>query len=204
MKRRSFTFAALTALTLAGAAPMLPGMALAQDAAPTPAIRPDFVLGKADAPVELIEYASFTCPHCEVFHSTVFPQLKANYIETGKVKFVLREVYFDKFGLWAGMIAQCAGEARYYGVVDMLYDKQREWIGDGEAATVGDNLRKIGALAGLSKDQIDACLNDTALAQSMVATFQKNATADEVTGTPTLVINGEKHSNMSYEELAAF
>lgn len=214
MKRRTFTLAALSAILVAGgsfltfrkpgqtSAP-LPGAAFAQDTGAEPVIRPDFVLGEADAPIELIEYASYTCPHCATFHAQVFPQLKANYIDTGKVKFIHREVYFDKFGLWAGMVAQCAGEMRYYGVSGMIYDTQAEWIGNGDAGAIADNLRKIGAKAGLSKAELDACMNDGAMAQSMVATYQKNAEADDVQATPTLIIDGEKHSNMSYDELAA-
>jgi protein-disulfide isomerase len=214
MQRRTFTLAALSAVLVAGgsfltfrapgrtSAP-LPGAALAQETGADPVIRPDFVLGQADAPVELIEYASFTCPHCANFHKTVFPQLKANYIDTGKVKFIHREVYFDKFGLWAGMVAQCAGEMRYYGVAGMIYDTQDEWIGNGDEAAIADNLRRIGARAGLSREQLDACMNDGAMAQSMVATYQKHAEEDDVQATPTLIIDGEKHPNMSYDELAA-
>ncbi|WP_126975153.1 DsbA family protein [Frigidibacter oleivorans] len=205
MKRRNFLIAASGGLVAGGALLGLDGgsrtgAAFAQDA--TAEIRPDFVQGSADAPVTLMEYASFTCPHCANFHATVYPQLKENYIDTGKVKFILREVYFDKYGLWAGMVAQCAGEARYYGVADMLFDRQREWLGDGQDATIGANLRRIGATAGLSPEQLDACLNDQAMAQSMVATYQKNATDDGVNATPTLFINGTKHQNMSYEELS--
>ena len=84
----------------------------------------------------------------------------------------------------------------------MLYDKQSEWT-DGEPAAVADNLRRIGKLAGLSAESVDACLNDRDTAQALVAWYQQNAEADGVTSTPTLLINGEKHSNMPYDELAA-
>ena len=164
-------------------------------------ILPDIPLGSADAPITVIEYASFTCPHCAHFHETVFPALKRDYIDTGKVKFIHREVYFDKFGLWAGTIAGCVGAPKYYAVSGMIYDTQKEWIGDGKEATIADNLRKIGLKVGLSKEQIDTCMNDQARMQSMVATYQKNATDDKIDATPTLIINGEKYSNMSFEEL---
>ena len=84
-------------------------------------------LGAEDAPVEVIEYASFTCPHCANFHETVFDQLKANYIDTGKVKFTYREVYFDKYGMWASLIARCGDDPdRFFGITDMLYSTQDE------------------------------------------------------------------------------
>lgn len=164
-------------------------------------ILPDISLGKADAPVTVIEYASYTCSHCAHFHDDVFSQLKRDYIDTGKVRFILREVYFDKFGLWAGQIAQCGGNLKYYGVVDILFGEQGKWIGDGKEATIAENLRKIGLRAGLTKEQIEACLNDQTRAEQMVVTFQKHMTDDDIKGTPSLVINGEKHDNMSYEDL---
>ncbi|WP_420343075.1 DsbA family protein [Paenirhodobacter sp.] len=172
--------------------------AAAQDAAE---ILPDTPLGNADAKVTMIEYASFTCPHCANFHETVWPSLKKDYIDTGKIKFILREVYFDKFGLWAGMVAQCGGAPKYYGIADMLFDGQKDWIGDGTETTIADNLRKIGLKAGLTKEQLETCMNDQKHAQAMVATFQKNAQADQIDGTPSFVINGQKYSNMSYEDL---
>lgn len=164
-------------------------------------ILPDVPLGKASAPVTMIEYASFTCPHCAHFHDDVFGSLKRDYIDTGKVRFILREVYFDKFGLWAGQIAQCGGDLKYYGVVDMLFATQNDWIGDGKEATIAANLRKIGLKVGLTKDQIEACLNDQDRAQKMVLTFQKHMTDDGIKGTPSFVINGEKYDNMSYDDL---
>ena len=99
----------------------------AQEAVADPLAIPDMVMGAADAPVEIIEYASFTCPHCANFHANIYPLLKADYIDTGKVRFVYREVYFDRFGLWASMIARCGGEMRFFGMAELIYEKQREW-----------------------------------------------------------------------------
>ena len=166
-------------------------------------ILPDIPMGDPNAPITLIEYASYTCPHCANFHDTVFGKLKTEYIDTGKVKFIHREVYFDKYGLWAGLIAQCGGAPKYHALSGMIYETQKEWIGDGKDATIADNLRKIGLKSGLSKEQIDACMADQARMGAMIATYQKNATADEINSTPTLVIDGVKHSNMSYDELKA-
>lgn len=182
----------------------VPGVSVAkaQDADAEVAPVSDIVLGDENAPVTIVEYASFTCPHCANFHDTVFKELKKNYIDTGKVKFIHREVYFDRFGLWAGMIARCGGDTRYSGLISMIYAGQKTWIGDGDPGLILDNLRKIGRTAGMTDDQMDACLQDEEMAQSMVAAYQKNATADEINSTPTLVIDGEKHSNLSYEDLA--
>ncbi len=183
----------------------LPGISIAeaQEASGEVELAPDMAIGNEDAAVTLIEYASYTCPHCANFHTDVFKDLKANYIDTGKVRFIHREVYFDRFGLWAGMVARCGDGTRYFGMNDLIYEGQREWIGDGAPAEVLNNLRKLGRLAGMSDDELNACLEDEAMAQSMVAAYQQHATADEINATPTLVINGEKYSNMSYSDLAA-
>jgi protein-disulfide isomerase len=163
----------------------------------------DLVMGDENAPIELIEYASYTCPHCATFHTTVFKQLKENYIDTGKVKFVYREVYFDKYGLWASMVARCGGDLRYFGIQGMLYAQQSEWIGGGkDAMEIVENLRTIGKKAGLSDADLDACMNDGAMAQAMVAKFEAEVAEYDVSGTPTLIINGEKNSNMSYADLS--
>ena len=160
----------------------------------------EMTLGDENAPVTMIEYASFTCPHCANFHDAVFKDLKADYIDTGKVRFVYRDVYFDQFGLWAAMVARCE-PTRFFGISDMLYTQQRDWIGDGDPAGIADRLRKIGLVAGLDNASLDACLADEEQARKLVAWFQKNSTADDVTGTPTLIIDGEKHSNMNYGDL---
>jgi protein-disulfide isomerase len=161
------------------------------------------VQGAEDAPVTLIEYASYTCPHCAAFHGDQYQQLKEDYIDTGKVKYVFREVYFDRFGLWASMVARCGGDMRFFGLTEVLYEEQREWIGEGEPAAIAENLRRIGRTAGMDDATIDACMQDEAQAEALVAWFQQNAETDGIEATPTLILNGEKHSNMAYDELAA-
>ena len=182
---------------------LLVGMANAQTDTPAdPAAIPDMVIGSADAPVKMTEYASFTCPHCANFHATVWPQLKANYIDTGKVQFTYREVYFDRFGLWASMMARCGGEMRFFGIADMIYDKQRDWTASGDPATIAQDLRKLGKTAGLTDAMLDECMNDAAQAQNLVAWYEANAKADDINSTPSFLINGTKYSNMSYEDMA--
>ncbi|MEP3344936.1 MAG: DsbA family protein [Litoreibacter sp.] len=160
----------------------------------------DMSLGAEDAPITLVEYASFTCPHCKSFHENVLVQLKKDYIDTGKVKFVFREVYFDRYGLWAGMVARCGGGDRYFGITDLIFEQQREWT-QGEPAQIAANLRKFGKQAGLDDETLEACLTDGEKAAALTAFYQENATADGVRATPTLIINGQHHENMSYDDL---
>ena len=162
----------------------------------------EMTLGNPDAEVQVIEYASFTCPHCATFHDTVFDELKENYIDTGKIGFTYREVYFDRYGLWAGMVARCGGDTeRYFGIADLIYDRQRDWT-DGEPAQIADNLKTLGKTAGLNAEDLEACLKDGTMAEALYADFQKNAEADDITSTPSFIIDGEKYSNMSYDEFS--
>ncbi len=189
----------LMALTLAFG---LGGFASAQETAPATATEiKDFSIGNPDAKVKITEYASFTCPHCANFHDTVFKPLKADYIDTGKVHFTYREVYFDRYGLWAAMVARCGGDMRYFGISDILFETQQEWPASDDPNVVVENLKKIGRTAGMDDATLDACMKDGAMAEAMVKRFEENMKADEVEGTPTLFINGVKHDNMSYDDL---
>ncbi|MFI0395814.1 thioredoxin domain-containing protein [Paracoccus jiaweipingae] len=194
-------FAALPALAQTAEAPKAPAAPATQPAAP--AILPDIALGSADAPLTIFEYASFTCSHCADFHTETFPKLKADYIDTGKVRFVQRDIYFDAVGLWAGILARCGGDDKYYAVGGMLFDEQRDWISGKDGEAIAANLKKIGAKAGISAQQVDACWNDTAKVEQLVATFQKHATDDKVEATPSFVIAGEQVPNQDWDKLKA-
>lgn len=163
----------------------------------------EMTLGAEDAPVTMIEYASFTCPHCANFHQNIFKDIKKNYIDTGKVKLVYREVYFDKYGLWASLIARCGGADKFFGIADLMYKSQAEWVRAGGAPEIAGELRKIARLAGVDKETLDQCLSDGQQAQTMVAWYQHHAEADDITGTPSFILNGEKIANQgSYEAFA--
>lgn len=160
----------------------------------------DIVLGDPNAPVTIIEYASFTCPHCKNFHEGTFKKLKQNYINTGKVKFILRDVYFDRYGLWAAMVARCDNSNRFYGIVDEIFRKQSEWTDGAENIDIANNLRKIGLAAGMDNEKISVCLNDGDMAQALVDVYQTNVERDQISSTPSFLINGEKMNKSSYSE----
>jgi protein-disulfide isomerase len=220
MQRRVLLASAAAALSVGGgwvltrpAGPdfALPGAANAQEATPTEPTTPEpapdapvvteMIAGNPLARVEVIEYASFTCPHCAAFHADQYQQLKADYIDTGKIRFVYREIYFDRFGLWASMIARCGGPDRFFGIAEMIYAQQQDWIAGGaDPALIADNLRQIGRVAGLDDATLDACMADEATAQALVAWFEENSARDGIDSTPSFLINGEKFSNMPYAE----
>ena len=188
---------------LAGAAALLaaPTLLRAQDLDEKGYALGDIALGAEDAPVTVIEYASLTCPHCGRFHTAIFPQFKADYIETGKVRFIMREVFWDRFALWGAMVARCGGAERYHPIMDALLQNQHSWyLGhvDAYQATknpqpILDEIRAIGRRAGLlSNARMNECLSDQALLERVVGDYQENAKRDGVTGTPTLFVNGEQ------------
>jgi len=160
----------------------------------------ELVLGDPDADVTIIEYASYTCPHCANFHAQTWPALKAEYVDTGRVRYVYREVYFDAYGLWAALVARCGGETRYFGISEMLYAEQGTWARGSDGAAVADNLRRIGRRAGMSDDQLNQCLTDRDMATAMMQVYQEGMAEHDIRGTPSFVINGTTYSNMSIAE----
>lgn len=196
----------LAAIATTGTAAIIPAALFAQDdAADTGSAGyqvQEMILGEPDAPVTFKEYGSFTCPHCAAFHMNQFQDLKRDYIDTGKVKFIFRDVYFDRFGLWASMVARCGGPLRFWGIHDILFETQADWIAGGQdPALIADNLRKIGISAGLEAEQVDACMRDEDMAQALVAWYTANAEADGIEATPTLFIDDTKYSNMGYDDI---
>jgi protein-disulfide isomerase len=184
----------LILLTLAGAPP-----ALAQAPGnPPPAGNPaevlkltqdDRILGKPDAPITIVEYASLTCPHCRHFTIEVLPKVKEKWIDTGKAKLVLRDYPLDEPALRAAMIARCAPPAKFYGFIDQIFAEQQKWAlaPDYKAA-----LAKLVLLGGMSKAQFDRCLADKAGEERVL---QSRLTATQqlgVSSTPTFFIDGAK------------
>ena len=149
----------------------------------------EMVVGAADAPVTIIEYSSLTCPHCATFHGETLPLIKANYIDAGKARLVFRDFPFDRQALLAAALARCAGEARFFGFVDVLFRTQKTWAraADPEAA-----LGRIARLGGLKEDEITACLADQTLLDSIMQSRLKGSQEFEIKSTPTFIINGEK------------
>ena len=184
--------------------------AMAETGIPTPGAAPtdapviaDMALGPVDAKVTIIEYASYTCPHCAAFDVQVFEPLRKDYIDTGKVRFEFREFYRNKYDLWAGMMTRCGGEERYFGIVGILMKTQSEWAATDDAAVVVENLKRIGRAAGMDDVALQACMDDEAMAKAMVAHFQTTSTEYDVQGTPTIIINGEKQAGLDYAGMKA-
>jgi protein-disulfide isomerase len=189
-RRSLVTALALAAgLALSGAA----GPAAAQTVPMTqlmaPQPLPDIVQGKADAPVTIVEYASMTCTHCQAFHAETWPTLKSKYVDAGKAKFILREFPLDPLAAAAFMLARCAGPEKRDAIVDLLFDKQKDW------AFVDKPLEALAATvkqAGISQTDFESCLNNQKLYEQVNQEREGAAKDFHVDATPTFYINGKK------------
>lgn len=169
-------------------------------AADQPQIQPDDrILGDPAAPITVIEYASLTCPHCATFHTQTLPQLKSSYIDKGQVRLVFRDFPLDRLALKASMLARCVPEDRYFAMLDVLFRSQSEWS---RAADPIAALSQIGRTAGLDQATIDACLEDQAVQDDIVAGIQAAQAEFQIESTPTIIVNGQKHAGaLSFEEM---
>jgi protein-disulfide isomerase len=167
-----------------------------------PAVGPqDRVLGRADAPVTVVEYASFTCPHCARWHIDVLPQLKSRYIDSGKVRLVFRDLPTppQDVAATAAALARCAEPSRYYDVTSALMHGQEALRTSGDAAVW---FQSGVAASGRSMEQIQACVSDPATLAALRAGIEGGRGAG-VAGTPTFFVNGARVANGEIETLSA-
>jgi protein-disulfide isomerase len=194
--RRAFTAAlSLTGLAaLAGLSPLrLITDAMAQSATDVakPVSLPDMALGPADAKVTITEFASMTCPHCAAFNEQVFPKIKAEFIDSGKVRYIFREFPLDIKAAAGSMLSRCIAKGdsgKYFAVTDLLFRSQSDWVMKNTTEALG----RIGKQAGLSQKEVEECLKDQALLNKIEADQKYASEVLKVDSTPTFFINGEK------------
>lgn len=199
-RRQFLKTTALTtaALGLASAAP-----AWAQSVDDDELLKPgplgDKILGDENAPVTIVEYASMTCGHCANFHERTWPDLKKDYIETGKVRFIFREFPLDPVASAAFMLARCAPQEKYFDIVDIMFEEQRAWaFTDNPYQSLLDFSKQIG----FTQESFEECLTNQGLLDAVNAVRERGANEFGVNSTPTFFINGEKHSGaLSIDEM---
>ncbi|WP_455479710.1 DsbA family protein [Bartonella sp. B23] len=148
--------------------------------------------GEANAPVTIVEYASLTCTHCAHFYNDILPQVRKRYIKTGKVKLIFREYAFDPRATAGFMLARCAPKDRYFPLIEILFQKQHEWVWGQDALTP---LKKIGLMADFTDESFTACLKNQTLLDEVNASFERGKELG-VTATPTFFINGNKYEGV--------
>jgi len=167
------------------------GLLAAGGAVAAPAVlADDMSMGSPTAKIQVIEYASLSCPHCGHFNETIFPSLKSKYIDTGKVRYTLKEMLTEPTTVAAAgfLIARCAGPAKYFTVVDQVFRSQPRW----QSGNIKPIFREIAAANGVDEAHFDACLTDQAGIEAISARARRAAEQDGVNSTPTLFINGQK------------
>ena len=183
--------------------------ALAQTSAPkpdetfgsVPIAGTDMILGRADAPVTIVEYASLTCSHCARFHDQVLPKVKETYIETGKARLVYRDFPLDRLALAGSMLARCAGPERYFGFIDILFREQSNWSQSRQPMRA---LGRLARLGGMSQAGFDACLRDESVQRLVLDQRLAGARAYKIDSTPTLIIGGRRYDRgLSFAEMRA-
>jgi protein-disulfide isomerase len=204
--RRQFLLAASTLVLAAalagGGLELLERGAQAQSAAEADLMQPgplgEESMGADNAPVTIIEYASMTCPHCAHFATTTFPQLKEKYIDTGKVRFILREFPFDPIAAGAFMLARCAGKDKFFPVVDLLFRTQQTWAVEHPLPPLVATMKQ----AGFTEDSVKECLANQKVLDGIEWVRNRAADKFKVDSTPTFFINGQVQKGaMSFDEL---
>jgi protein-disulfide isomerase len=191
-RNRSFAVLAIWASLAAFFAVTSTSISYAADEAQAPASSPagalpEMAIGKPDAPVTIIEYSSLSCPHCAAFHKDVFPALKSEYIDTGKVRFVMREFPLNEPALGGAVIARCLEPGRYFAFTTLLFAKQEDWAFKQDALLP---LKALAKQAGMTDEEFDKCINDEALQQKILAARDEGQKKG-VNSTPSFFVNGK-------------
>jgi protein-disulfide isomerase len=192
----------LAAAATSGILAVVPALAQKKPAATAPETIPldefmkagdlsEISMGPADAKVTIVEYASMTCGHCANFHNKVFPELKAKYVDTGKVRFIFREFPLEDFAAAASMLARCSGGEKTYPLIGILFAKQDQWAAAAASARV-TKLFELAKQAGFTQETFDKCLTDQKLLDQINAVRDKAGEKFGVSSTPTFFINGKK------------
>jgi len=162
----------------------------------------EMVEGNPDAPVSIIEYSSLGCPHCANFHFNTYPEVRKNYVDTGKVKLIYRDFPLGTPALAASMIARCAGSKRYFGMIEIFFSSQKQW---GGAENPLEALKKVARFGGMSGQDVDACLQN----QPLLSHIRDKAAVGQkdhgINATPSFIIGEDKISGgLPYEEFKVY
>lgn len=165
-----------------------------------PGALPDKVKGSEDAKVTVVEYASMTCSHCASFAVNTYPEVEKKYVDTGKVRFILREFPFDPRAEAGFMLARCSGD-NYFAMIDVLFKQQMNWAA---AENVKDAMFQLAKLAGFTQESFNACLTDQNLLDQVRAVQKRGAEEFRIDSTPSFIINGKVYKGaMSIDEFSA-
>ena len=194
-RRQILSLAAATPLLSAGTALVMPKLALADPLEPD---EHDRVLGDPDAPVTLIEYSSLTCPHCARVHTETIPQVKKEWVDSGKVRVINRHFPLDRLALFAALVAECLeSNDSYFAFVNLLYKDQNVWARSNDPVS---EIAQRARLVGLSQEDIERCISDESTRRRIVEKMAEGRDDLGVNSTPTILVDGERVGN-SYDAI---
>lgn len=156
----------------------------------------DFVYGEADAPIQILEYFSLTCPHCENFHTNIFPKLKKKYIDTGKVMWIKRSYITDLASDGGTLLLNCVDKSSYEAYLNILITKQASWA---YQKNFIERLKSIAALGGMSAEKFDTCMNNDKLKKDLNAMARKAKRTLKLSGTPAFFMNKKRIDVYNYK-----
>lgn len=158
---------------------------------------PEMALGSENAPVTIVEYSSLSCPHCAAFHKDVLPKLKAEYIDKGKVRYIVREFPLNEAALAGAVVARCLDPSRFFPFIETLFAHQDQWAFKEDVQTP---LKQFAKQAGMPEEEFNKCLDNEALQKKILAVREKGS-KEGVNATPTLFVNGKKMNGLTFEAL---
>lgn len=158
-------------------------------------IVPERSLGKADAPIVVEDFSSLTCSHCATFYLKILPELKTRYIDTGKVRFLMRDFPLDGVALRASALSYCMPEEQYFPFVKILFENMEKWVLDKDPQQILGQYAKLG---GLAEERAKACMNDAMMIDALVSARTIAQEKHNIQGTPTFVVNGGEEVIMGH------
>lgn len=174
----------------------------------------DMVIGNVNAPIEIIEYASTTCPHCATFNSDILPKLKKKYVETGKVKIIFRNYVFQQpFDIFAASLNRCVSEKKFFPLLGLYFKRQAAWVkykefnelkSYGKYAALGfakGEAIKIAKIAGMKESEAYKCLARPDVLQYLMSVNKEAVEKYDVNSTPSVIVNGKKLDSYAFEDI---
>ncbi len=158
-------------------------------------------LGDADAPLKVIEYASLTCSHCGRFHQDILPGIKKKYIDTGKIQWIYRDFPLDGYALRASMLARCRGEKGFFPFIDVLYQRQMQWISADDPLIA---LARIARISGMTGEEFKQCLGNKGIEEALLKSQLDAVKTYAIKATPAIIIGDDLYDgDMTVDAISA-
>lgn len=162
----------------------------------------DLVIGNPNAKCTVIEYASLDCPHCAHFAEEMFPKFRADYVDTGKIRYIYRDFPLHQPAMWAAQVARCSGPMRRMGYISLYFQTQSNWLADAnDPDKLLNDVAKVARTGGMSREQFDACLKDKTVEDQILQSRIEAVNKYNIDATPSFVINGKSYNAVAtYDE----